>query len=573
MKPSTVLRHALAGLLLLGLAGCQSSEPDLRFDVSFSEAVGLESPVTGRLFVIITRNSDSEPRLQAGMWEFSVPFFGVDVEALRAGEIVTIDANTVGYPPESMRDIPAGDYDVQALLQVYSRFERSDGHVLWLNADEWHGQAWNRAPGSLLSQVKRVRIDPAAGYRVRLDLTEVIPPVEVPPDTRHVRRIKIQSPLLSEFWGRPMYLGAVALLPKGYDENPDVHYPVVYSQGHFSLNPPLGYRTVEQGMPEETEAQRSRRLRYNRETSWELSRLWDGDGFPRMIVVTLQHPTPYYDDSYGVNSANNGPYADALMTELIPAVEKEFRAIGEPYARVLTGGSTGGWIALALQVHYPEFFGGSWPMYPDYVDFRHYGLVNIYEDANAFVAPGFNEWNPPERYWMRDRWLEGEAIGQPNITNREMARIERVRGSRIRSLKQLAAWEAAWGPVGEDGYPRALWDKETGEIDREVAHYMRDSGNDLTHYLKENWSEIGRHLVGKIHLSMPEMDQFYLELAAYTLEDFLESTTDPYYGGSFTYGRPKMGHGWQPAPTSELLRTMADHIARNAPPGAATSWR
>ena len=77
-----------------------------------------------------------------------------------------------------------------------------------------------------------------------------------------------------------------------------------------------------------------------------------------MIAVTFQHPTPYFDDSYAVNSVNVGPYGDAVMDELIPEVEKRFRVIREPYARILSGGSTGGWEAAALQIFHPDFFGG-----------------------------------------------------------------------------------------------------------------------------------------------------------------------------------------------------------------------
>ena len=538
------------------------SPADTRFEVTYAEAARSE-PITGRVLIMITRDDSREPRLQAGAWETSVPFFGVDVEAWQPGEAAVFDGTTIGYPPERLGDIPAGSYYVQAISNVYTEFHRADGHTVWLHNDEWEGQQLNRSPGNLVSEVQRVYLDPDAGYTVQLELTEVLPPVEVPRDTEWVRRIKFQSDLLTEFWGRPIYLGATLLLPKGYDENADQHYPVVYAQGHFSLGPPFGFTTDDAPRPEDPDRQ-AVRLRHNRGTSWEFSQQWMSNDFPRMIGVTFQHPTPYYDDSYAVNSANNGPYGSAIMTELIPRVEEEFRIIREGYARVLTGGSTGGWESLVLQVQNPEFFGGAWVLYPDPIDFTRYGLINIYEEANAYTPDLHHEWIEPERYWMRDHWNHGDFIGQPTITLRDMTRFEQVLGNKGRGAQQLGVWEAVYGPVGEDGYPRPLWDIETGAIDHEVAEYMRANGYDLVHYIRENWDAIGPDLVGKLRVYVGEMDQFYLNLAVYELEEFFE-TAEPHYGGEILYGRPMMSHGWQPMPRGEMLREMARVIAANRP--------
>ena len=505
--------------------------------------------MTGRLFVVITRKSDPEPRLQSGFWGDAPPLFGLDVDRLLPGEAATIDARTLGYPLGSLKEIPAGDYYVQAMLNVYTEFHRADGHAIWAHMDQWEGQQFNRSPGNLYSEVERVHLDPESGYDVKLSLTKVIPPVEVPADTQWVKRVKIQSKLLTRFWGRPVYLGGVVLLPKGYDSHPHTRYPVVYQQDHFSLDPPFYF-----------DAEKSSGKRY------EFYQAWNSDNFPRLIAITLQHPTPYYDDSYAVNSANNGPYGDAIMTELIPALEERFRVIRKPYARVLWGGSTGGWESLALEVYHPDFFGGAWTFFPDPVDFRRYDMVNIYDDENAFTAPG-REWLTPERYIMR------QSDGQPEVTVRQFSRLEATLGSRGRSGQQLEAWEAVYGPVGDDGYPKPLWDKMTGKIDRDVAAYMRDHGYDLRYYIETNWPKIGPGLVGKLHLYCGDMDNYYLNLAVYLLEDFLKSTHNPNYAGSFEYGRPMKGHGWMPMSLEELAKIMAEHITRNAPPGEDTkAW-
>jgi hypothetical protein len=556
------LEIAAAGIVVLvlcvGLARqAYASTPGLKFEITFPASAHKE-PITGRVYVMLSDKPDPEPRLQVGSWGSHPPFFGVDVSQLKPGQPAVIDGSTLGFPTGSLRELPAGDYYVQALVNVYTQFHRSDGHTIWAHMDQWEGQQFNRSPGNLYSKVERVHLDPAKGFEVKLSLAQFIQPVKIPEDTAWVKHIKIQSKLLSKFWGRPIYLGAVVLLPKGYDSHPESYYPVIYEQGHFSQRAPFGFSPSEEDVSGRWQGlMRS----YNIETGYEFYKAWTSDSFPRMIAVTFQHPTPYFDDSYAVNSANNGPYGDALMTELIPYVETHFRIIRKPYARVLTGGSTGGWESLALQVFHPDFFGGTWTLYPDPVDFTHDQLVNIYGDDNAFYAPG----NP----WLRAvRPLSRESDGQVTTTMQQESQLEDVLGSHGRSGQQLEAWEAVYGPVGTDGYPEPLWDKRTGKINHTVADYMRNHGYDLTEYLRRNWPKIGPSLVGKIHVNVGDMDTYYLNLACYDLEKFLNSTTDPYYDGSFEYGRPEKGHGWQATTQENMVRIMAGHIAANAPADA-----
>jgi hypothetical protein len=547
--------------MLLVYSG-HAAAADSRFEVSYPP--GLDNgPITGRLFVMISKNNRVEPRLQAGSYNGSVPFFGLDVNALKAGDNAVIDTSVLGYPVDSLNQLPAGEYYVQALLNVYTQVHRKDGHVIWVHMDQWEGQRWNRSAGNLVTEVKRVRLDPAAGFNVRLSLTKKLPPVEIPPDTEWVKRVKFQSKMLSEFWGHPIYLGATLLLPKGYAQSANQKYPAIYIQGHFGLGAPFGF-TTQPPETRESEDQRKSRLSLSaRETGYEFARAWMSDNFPRAVAVTFQHPTPYYDDSYAVNSANNGPYGDALTKELIPYLEQEFRIIAEPHARVLTGGSTGGWEALALQAFHPKFFNGTWVLYPDPVDFRRYQMSNVYEDDNAFEMPN-GDWGKLIRPLSRN------VDGQVTLTMREMNRLEAVLGSNVRAGQQIAAWDAAYGPVGKDGYPRPIWDRLTGKIDKEVALYMRDHGYDLRYNLERNWPQIGRDLVGKIHVYCGDMDNYYLNLAVYHLEDFLKSTDDPKSEAVFEYGRPMKPHGWQPFTNAELVRMMAARINKTAPGTVAT---
>ena len=553
---------AIAAGILVALAGCAGARGQ-RFEISFPASVHGQ-PITGRVFVVVTRKDSPEPRLQIGSWSERSPFFGADVSQLKPGEAAVIDQATPGYPLKSLSEIPAGDYYVQAVMNVYTECHRSDGHTVWVHLDQWEGQQFNKSPGNIYSAVQKVHLDPKAGHDVKLSLDKVIPPVKVPADTEWVKHIKIQSAMLTKFWGQPIYLGATVLLPKGYDTHPKVDDPVIYEQGHFSLRPPLGFSTTP---PTPEELKRAGIYAGFLNRGYDLYKNWTTDNFPRMIVVTFQHPTPYFDDSYAVNSVNNGPYGDAIMQELIPYVETHFRIIRKPYARVLSGGSTGGWESLALEVYHPEFFDGTWTFYPDPVDFRHYQMVNVYEDPNAFTVPGY-EWSIPERP------LERSPEGQVLVTERQMSQMESALGSHGRSGQQLEIWEAAYGPVGQDGYPVPVWNKHTGAIDHSIALYMRDHGYDLTYYLKTHWPQYGKDWTGKIHVWVGDMDSYYLNLAVYDLEDILKGMKDPPANATFEYGRPEKPHGWQPMSNADLVRMMADFITKHAPAGEHTqAWK
>jgi enterochelin esterase-like enzyme len=500
----------------------------IRFAVSIDPAVRAE-PASGRILFLLSRSNRFNPGMNG------TPVFGKNVDDLKPGDRIYIDETAFGYPVRSLRDIPEGEYFVQAWLNVYTTFKRSDGKIIKLHMDQGEGQNWRRSPGNLFSDPVKVKIAAAdAADPAPIVLNRVVPPIPAYQDTTHLKHIKIQSKLLTEFWGRPMEIGANILLPKGYDEHPDVRYPVHYIQGHFP---------------------RGNVGRFSEDPNNAANKIWSSDNMPRFIQVTIEHACPYYDDSYGVNSENAGPYGDAIITELIPQIEKIFRAIGQPWARVLSGGSTGGWISLAMQVFYPEFFGGTWTLFPDPVDFRKYQIVNLYNDKNAYYI---------EHEWTRvPRGGERDTSGNIIYTQEQENLYEEAIGDRFRSGGQWAIWNAVFAPVAEDGYPKPLWDPLTGKIDKDVVDWTSER-YDLRRYLEKNWPTIGSKLAGKIHVYCGRMDNFYLNEACYLLQVFLESATNPPYGGEFKYG-DRGGHGWSPFRGDALQRAMAEHILQNSP--------
>jgi hypothetical protein len=536
----------LFAVLSAAVAVRAAAQDGPRFEISFPASAHAGS-ITGRVYVAISRLADTAgtPIRRAG--ETGDPLFGRNIDNLTPGRTVVIDAGTFGHPVKSLRDIPAGEYRVQPFVNVYTKFARADGHTVWLHMDQWEGQQWKTSPGNLYGDPVRVSFDPRSTRPIRLVADKVIPPVQVPADNDNVKRIKLQSDILTKWWGHSIYLGATVLLPKDYDKHPEVRYPVVYQHGHFSLGAPGGFGRTD-----------------GRRGAADFTGYWLSDSAPRMIVVTLQHPSPYYDDSYGVNSANNGPYGDALMKELIPAVETKFRVKREPWARLLTGGSTGGWISLAHQVMYPEFYGGVWSLCPDGVDFRYHQIVNVYADTNAYWLNRGS--------WMRiDRPDNRRPDGNITTMMKDENWYESVVGDHTRGGGQWDIWEATYGPVGADGYPVPIWDKRTGVIDHKVAAYWREH-YDLRQMLESNWATLGPKVANKINVYVGDADTYFLNMGVHMLDDFLKKTTNPKHTGEIVF-QPMAPHCWGPS-LPELMGKMTTHMERTAPAGAdVRSWR
>ncbi len=471
-----------------------------------------------------------------------------------------------------------GEYFVQALLNRYETFTRSDGHVVKLPPDKGEGQRWNAKPGNLYSAPSKITIDPSAARTISITLDKEIPPIEPPKDTKYIKHVKIQSERLTKFWGRPVELGACLLLPEGFDEHPEARYPLIIYHGHF----PATFEGFREEPPDPDlkpdYSERFRQPGYNRiqqEYAHQFYKDWTGQDFPRVIVMEIQHANPYYDDSYAVNSANLGPYGDAIVYELIPFVEKTFRGLGAGWARYLYGGSTGGWEALAAQVFYPDEFNGCVAACPDPIDFRAFTVVDIYSHKNAYYAEG--PWKKTPRPGLRN-YLGEVATTLEQANHRELA----IAG-KGRSGDQWDIWQAVFSPVGDDGYPKPLWDKMTGVIDPAVAAYWKEH-YDLGAILQRDWKTLGPKLQGKIRIYVGDMDNYYLNNAVYLVESFLESTQDPYYAGDVDYG-DRAEHCWngdqtRPNALSRLryhqmyIPQAAERMRKTAPLGAdLTSWK
>ncbi|KAJ0401804.1 hypothetical protein ATCC90586_003432 [Pythium insidiosum] len=574
-----------------------SAGPSAHFRLSFSSAVHA-GPVTGRLLVCIAKKhavqdafNDDQPRLLIDDSADTQQVFAVDVWGFGPDkEVREVNAtHAVGYPVMSMLDIPAGEYWVQGVLHPYVQYNRSDGQRLWLpSMDTFESdEGVLTSPGTLYGKPQLVTFTPNEGFSLRLHLDQIVEPL--PPldadlpsygDHELLRHVRFRSPRLSEFWGTDVYIKAWVLLPhKFFDESTaHIKYPVFVYHTHYNRHFEFA---LQKQRPADVDAASVDEL-----YAHYLYANWTSDApdsafyKKRGIIVQLQHANPYYDDSYAVNSANIGPYGDAITFEFLPYIEQTFRGIGEGWARTMYGGSTGGWESFAVQVFYPDDYNGCWSFCPDSFDFRKFQIVNLLEDPNAYYVQG--DWTKKNRGASRD------YLGHIRETMEQENHHELAMGSRGRSGGQWDAWQAVYSPLNaSDGFPASIWDKRTGDINRDVVSYWEEHF-DVRVKLQREWvaKGLGAKLVNKLHVYVGVLDSYYLNDAVYYLEDFLESTREPYYNGTIEYG-VRNGKGYEHCWTGSYDETlsmawntlnqrivpqMVDHVAGSAPPNATLAF-
>ena len=505
-----VLAAAMLATAAAGLVSAEQPDPGLRFVVTLDPS--LPAQAAGRLLVAMAPAGPRavEPRFLIGRTgSRAVPTIGVDAPPLAPGDRVTLGAAAAAFPLETLRDLPAGEYRVQAVLATNRDIRRVD------------------AAGNLYGDVRQVALDPNQPAPVELRLTRRIPDEQPPDETAHLRFVRIRSERLSAFHGRRIDLRAGVILPPGHDEDEARRYPLRVRIGGYGARYTGVRRMMRPGSPFRT--------------------AWLDPDAPRFVLLHLDGAGPH-GDPYQVDSANNGPYGAAVTEELIPYVEERFRAGGSPGARVLDGGSTGGWVALALQIFYPDFFGGAWASCPDSVDFRSFQLLDIYRGGNAYV-------DRDGRELPSARSLDGSM----RFSMRHELRMENLLGagdSWTLSGRQWGAWNATYGPRGGDGRPAPLWDPVSGAIDTAVtAHWER---YDLRLVLERAWDTLAPKLRGRLNVWVGEMDDYFLEDAVHRLDAFLRDR--PSIEARIVYGANR-GHCWTGISPAEMLREMAAQVA------------
>ncbi|MBR2545483.1 MAG: hypothetical protein IKE93_04895 [Erysipelotrichaceae bacterium] len=502
----------------------------------------IKDELNGRLLFFIDRpdSKSTERHLFRRRGLDGSPVFGVTLYGIHGGDEIILDDlkdQIIGFPID-FDEIPHEKLCVQAFFIKYHKYVRGDGHTIYGMQDNGGGCNYAVTPYNLYSAVKTVEF---GSEDILLDMKYQIKPErelkkgEVLSQNNYdkkgrIRYFKMKSKLLSKFWGEDTYIGANVLLPKVFSRKKK--YPVLYWQGHWPADvPPFRYglklRESERGVTE----------------------YWDSGKAPEMIAVNIRDANMYYDDSYRVNSANLGPYGDALVQEFIPAIEKRFGGIGTPESRLLAGGSTGGWESMALQLFYPDVFGGSWPACCDGMDFHAFQLIDMYNDENVYEID--HNWRKAERPGMRD--VKGNVIW----TMREENRYELALGGDLaHGMGQMGVFQACYSPCGDDGYPVYSYDPFTGKINRDVVRYWEEH-YDLGAYIERNHEWLMPKIRGKIHLRDGDMDNFYLNGGHYILTDILEKYD--YQGYSYMF--PRQGHSFCMT-MIELLEEMGEYLSQ-----------
>ena len=435
--------------------------PKWRVDVEFSPQVHSQL-YTGRVYLFFSKQ-DEQPRMGPN-WFHPEPFVSRDVENWKPGEVQTFSSDApdkmLSYPRE-FATIDLSGYRVEAVAR-FNPYERKVG----------------TGPGNGYSSTKELPADlKKTGEPLRLLIDQIVPDRRFP-ETKWAKELTVRSTLLSDFHNRDVFLKAAVRLPASYYEEPQRRYPVIFQIPGFGGTHYI--RKQEEPVEEDNQA---------------------GVEFLRVVL----DPSCPLGHHVFADSANNGPVGEALIKELIPTLDENYRTIAKPTARFLTGHSSGGWTSLWLQVAYPDVFGGTWSTAPDPVDFRDFQRINLYKPDENMYKDADGELRPIAR-----------SGGKVLLWYRDFDHMETVLGPG----GQLHSFEACFSPRGKDGKPKRVWNRDTGEIDTALAKTWEKY--DIRLILERNWNILGPKLQGKLHVFMGDEDTFYLEGATKLLKESLD---------------------------------------------------
>jgi hypothetical protein len=503
--------------ILLTLATATLAAP-VSFSVRFDESVR-KQPATGRVVVYLIKEGAgvglSAPS-DGPFWYDPQPLYGIDVKGLQPGAAATLDdaATAFGAKPSELKP---GRYRAQAVLDV---------NLL--------DSSWKREPGNLFSDVVNIEIKPEGeqSFAIPLKHTTALRPPKLP---QGQEVFEVRSKLLSDFRKTDVMLRAGVVFPRDYD--PARSHPAIYEVPGFGGNHLDGFHSRRRAGGPAGELQRA------------------------AFYITLDPESPNGHTLFA-DSDVNGPCGEALVKELIPALETKYKLIAQPSARLLRGHSSGGWSVLWLALRYPETFGACWSSSPDPVDFRRFELINIYADANAYTDKDGND-VPSTR-----------EAGRATLSVRGENQQEEVLGENNTSGQQWDSWQAVFGSRRADGWPTSLFDAHTGKLDHvEAEHYKR---YDIAHLLREHPDKYGPIFLQRIRLICGDADDFYLnEAVALLKEDVTALPTQDLPEGKHGYVKmlPGLDHG--SIFGSEAMRAfpqeMLDHLKRSGHVAATKS--
>jgi hypothetical protein len=419
-----------------------------KFEVSFTDSA-FHGVFSGKVLLYLSKDS-KEPKDNDFIYRIN-PYFAVDVQHIKPGQKIIVDDRAVSFPVK-LSEIERGEYFVQAV------WDRNLGE-----------RVIGKAAGNMFSASAVIKITTDSKKVFSLSCNQVVPKKTFV-NTASVKEVKIVSALLSAHQGKPVSIAAAVILPKTYNTDAAKKYPMYIGITGFGGD----YKNA------------SGRNAFGKEID-----------SVQYITVSLDGNCSTGLCGYA-NSDNNGPWGDALVKELLPEIEKQFRCNG---FRLVNGHSSGGWAALWLQTHYPETFNACWASSPDPVDFRSFLSVNLYDDENMFYAKN-GELQPVTT-------LAGSVALTYMKDNYQMEAVQ-YRGC------QMHSFDAVFGNKGLNGEPQSICDAVTGKINKQVAEHWKQY--DISLYLRNNWASLAPLLSNKIFVSVGDQDNFLLNYAVHLMD-------------------------------------------------------
>lgn len=407
---------------------------------------------SGKVILYLSKDGENPKDLSYGLPLLHC--FSIQVNNVEPNTTVLFDDSATSFPVK-LSNLERGTYNAQVV------WDRNTG-----------GRSIGSSPDNMYNAPIKINFTKNFNETFFINCTNKIASPNPFEETEFVKELKAPSTLLSIFYKKQTTINAAIILPKEYFEEPNRKFPVLYLISGFGgdYHSYSGKNNASKGI----------------------------DSTP-CIMVYLDGNCPTGHSTYA-NSANNGPWGDALVNEFIPFVEKIFRCDG---ARLLKGHSSGGWAVAWLQVNYPRAFAGCWSSAPDPVDFRNFELVNLYEHKNMY-------------YTNEGKLRIDASIGGRNIPwsyLRDSYQMENV----LYRGEQYASWNAVFGKKTKNGTPESVCDVYTGIINKEVISHWKNY--DISLLIRNHWNELKTDLKGKIRFSVGTADNYYLDRSVVLLEN------------------------------------------------------
>jgi S-formylglutathione hydrolase FrmB len=440
-------------ILSLFLLASGSAQISIRISIDSS----IHKKISGRLY-LFTQNdttkrvpNDPDPAQSMFVWE---------VKNLSAATVLSIDKASGRILPAGQTTLPAGYYKIAGVIDTdfEERGSFNDGNI------------YARKEAMLYVNEK-------GEGSTEVVFESVIRPRKFR-ETALLKELSLRSVLLSDFRKKDITLKAAVRLPASYHTDTAKRFPVVFvipgwGGTHYDM---MGKMPVE---------------RYGMDQGKEKI----------FVYLNPETQSPFGLHAF-VDSRVNGPWGRALVEEMIPHIEEQFRVVRDAGQRFIMGQSTGGYASLWLQLHYPSAFGGCWSVSPDPVDFSAFIGINLYEKGVNFYV---DQQGAPRPFFLIN--------GKPLYTMQQIVAMETLIGDG----EQTQAFEAEFGLPDHQGRPRQLFDRKTGKVHASVVKSWEPY--DLGRFIQRNWSRLSAQLRDKVHIYAGANDNFFLQKAVQELAE------------------------------------------------------